>query len=169
MGAVTAPPVFGAPTPIEATHETAAFTCGKAALDDWLKTRALKSEGRSARTYVVCAGNSVAAYYCLATGSVRRAERLRRLAGDVPDHVPIIVIGRLAVDSRFQGMRLGKHPLKDALLRALQVSRQVGCRAVLVHAIDEDAAAFYAAYSFVRFPAASRTFFMPVKQIAAAI
>jgi len=157
---------FSAPVPISVEHQTGRFACGKPALDVWLKTRALKSEGRSARTYVVCRDMEVVGYYCLATGSVRRQDLPGKLAGDMPDPTPILLIGRLAVATAYQGQSIGKGLLKDALLRALQISRQVGCRAVLVHAIDDQAAAFYASFGFIAFPAGGRSFFMPIKQIA---
>jgi predicted N-acetyltransferase YhbS len=157
------------PSPINAGHVTSGFDCGKPMLDDWLKVRALRSEGRSARTYVVCAGPDVVGYYCLATGSVRIDELPKKIAGDMPASVPVIILGRLAVDSRYQGLKIGKGLLRDALLRSLQISQQVGCRAVLVHAVDEDAAAFYAAYGFLPFPEGGRTFFMPMKSIVAAL
>jgi len=160
---------IGPPSPISADHDTSGFNCGKSALDDWLKLRALKSEGRSARTYMVCAGLEVVGYYCLATGSVRVDELPKKLGGDMPAAVPVIILGRLAVHSGYQGRRIGRYLLKDALLRALQLSRQIGCRAVLVHAIDEDAAAFYAGFGFIAFPPGGRTFFLPIKSIAAAV
>ncbi|MEQ1901666.1 MAG: GNAT family N-acetyltransferase [Devosia sp.] len=160
---------MGAPEPIRPDHITSRFSCGKPALDDWLKSRALKSEGRSARTYVVCAGDEVVGYYCLATGSVRIEALPKKLRGDMPSAVPVLLIGRLAVASSHQGLRIGGGLLKDALLRSLQASTSVGCRAVLVHAIDDEAAAFYAGYGFIHFPEGERTFFMSMKAIAAAI
>ena len=174
MGAVTAvgeagSPRVGPPVPIRADHVTSRFVCGKPNLDDWLKLRALRSEGRSARTYVVCVRDEVVGYYCIATGSVRVDELPKKLAGDMPSSVPIITLGRLAVHSGYQGLRIGQGLLKDALSRSLQISQQIGCRAVLVHAIDENAAAFYAAFGFVPYPAGGRTFFMPIKSIAAAL
>lgn len=160
---------FSPPAPIRPEHQTGQFSCGKPPLDDWLKYRALKSEGRSARTYVVCAGDEVVGYYCLATGSVRLAEFPPKIAGDLPNPVPVILIGRLAVASSYQGMKIGKGLLRDALLRAVHVSQQAGCRAVMVHAIDADAAAFYSAFGFITYRDGERTFFMSMKQIAAAL
>jgi predicted N-acetyltransferase YhbS len=174
MGTVTSisqarAPSISPPVPIRPDHITSQFSCGKPPLDDWLKFRALRSEGRSARTYVVCVAEEVVGYYCIATGSVRIDELPKKLAGDMPSSVPVITLGRLAVNSGYQGLKIGKGLLKDALLRSLQISQQIGCRAVLVHAIDEDAASFYAAFGFVPYPDGSRTFFMPIKKIAAAI
>jgi len=87
----------------------------------------------------------------------------------LPDPVPVMVLGRLAVDIQYQRGGIGGGLLKDALLRALQVSAQVGVHAVLVHAIDENAKAFYAAYGFVEFPSGTRTFFLALESIAKAL
>lgn len=160
---------ISAPAPIHPDHVTGPFSCGQPALDDWLKFRALKSEGRSARTYVVCVGREVVGYYCLSTGSVRIDELPKKLRGDMPSSVPIITLGRLAVATGYQGLRIGKGLLKDALLRSLQISQHVGCRAVVLHAIDEDAAAFYTAFGFTPYPSSGHTFFMPIKSIARTI
>lgn len=162
-------PPLSPPCPIAPAHDTAAFSCGQEPLDDWLKQRALKSEGRSARTYVVCSGETVVGYYALAAGAVARAGAPAKLRRNAPDPIPVMIIGRLAVDEGFAGMGLGSGMLRDAFRRILQVSQTVGCRAVLVHAIDRDAAAFYARYGFIEFPAGSRTLFLPLETLAAAL
>lgn len=163
------PEGISAPAPIAASHDTSRFSCGKPALDDWLRERALRSEGRSARTYVACLGNGVIGYYCFAAGAVRIDEVPKAMRRNMPTLVPVILIGRLAVDAGYQGLGLGRSLLKDALLRALQASGIVGARAVMVHAIDEQAAAFYAGYGFIPFPADSLTFFLPFETIKAAL
>lgn len=157
---------FTPPTPIKPEHQTGSFASGKQPLDDWLKFRALKSEGRSARTYVVAVGKVVVGYYSLATGSVRRDEAPPKISGDMPNPIPVALIGRLAVSSAYQGMGIGRGLLKDALLRCLQISQQIGCRAVMVHAIDADAAAFYSAFGFISYRDGDRTFFMSMKTVA---
>jgi GNAT superfamily N-acetyltransferase len=157
------------PVPISPDHLTDAFRCGRPSLDDWLHHRALKSEGRSARTYVACLGRTVAAYYCFAAGAVRLDDVPKPMQRNMPTLVPVILIGRLAVDAQYQGTGLGKAMLKDALLRALQAAEIVGARAVMVHAIDEEAATFYARRGFIRFPDASYTFFLPMEAIRAAL
>lgn len=138
-------------------------------LDDWLRARALKAEGRSARTYVVTIDDVVVGYYCFAAGGVRLEEAPARLRRNMPQMVPVILIGRLAVDKRYQGLGVGKGLLKDALLRAVQAAEIVGARALLVHAIDQEAAAFYAKFGFLEYPEMSQTFFLPMETIAAAL
>lgn len=157
------------PRPISSDDDLSHFDCGEEVLNDWLRRQALRSEGRSARTYVVKDGERVAGYYCLATGAVARAGVPRAIRHGLPDPVPVMVLGRLAVDRDYQRRGIGGGLLKEALQRTLQVSAQVGVRAVLVHAIDENAKVFYAAYGFVEFPSGTRTLFLALESIAKAL
>lgn len=160
---------YSPPAPINAEHDASGFSCGVDALDDWLKTVALKSEGRSARTYVVCEGNAVVAYYCLATGAVERGSAPGRVRRNAPDPVPVMVVGRLAVTERCKGQGIGSALLRDAVRRVLQASEIVGCAAIVVHAVDDAAAAFYGAHGFVAHPAGSRTLFLPLEALRRAL
>jgi GNAT superfamily N-acetyltransferase len=161
---------FEAPVPLARGHDLSPFDSGKPALDNWLKNLALRSEGKSARCYVVCRQNVVVAYHCLASGAIDRdtaaAEPLRKA---MPPTLPIMLIGRLAVDKRYQGQGLGAGLLKDALQRILAASKEVGARAVLVHAIDDEAVAFYKRYGFKVFPPDTRSLYLPIEDIAAAL
>jgi GNAT superfamily N-acetyltransferase len=157
---------LSSPEPLSADDDVDSFDCGNALLNDWLRDQALASEGRSARTYVVKDDARVAGYYCLSTGGVARESVPRKIRHGLPRLVPVMVLGRLAVDVNYQGRGIGRGLLKDALLRTLQVSRQVGVRALLVHAIDDKAKAFYAAHGFIEFPAGARTLYLPVETIA---
>lgn len=87
----------------------------------------------------------------------------------MPNPIPVMVLGRLAVDKPHQGHGLGPALLKDALRRVLSVSGEVGVRAVMVHAIDNDAVAFYGTFGFKAFPSDSRTLFLSVSDIVKAI
>lgn len=159
-----------APAPIARAHDLAAFDSGKPVLDNWLKNFALRSEGKSARCYVVCEGNTVVAYHCIATGAIARDEAAPpSMRKNMPAHLPVMLIGRLAVDKRHQGRGLGAGLLKDALQRILRAATEVGARAVLVHAIDDEAAAFYKRYGFKPFPPDARTLFLGLEEIAAAL
>lgn len=157
------------PQPITAAHDLARFASGYEALDDWLRAHTLDNEGRSSRTYVVCAGRTVVGYYSLATGAEKRAAMPRKIRHGIPDPTPLMILGRLAVDKAYQDHGIGAGLLNDALKRVLHVSRIVGCRAVLVHAIDDRAAGFYARYGFVEFPGGSRTLFLPIETIEAGL
>lgn len=142
-----------APEPISPAHDVSDFDCGRQVLDDWLKRSALKNElSDASRTYVVCDDGHVAAYYCLATGSVARSEAPGPVRRNMPEPIPVMVIGRLAVDRRFQGRGLGSGLLRDAVLRTLRAGEIAGLRAILVHALDDEAARFYRSHGFVPSP-----------------
>lgn len=156
-----------APEPINAAHDLSRFDCGKVPLDNWLKQRTLKSEGPSARTYVVRSGSSVVAYYSLASGGMGHPALPGRLRRNMPDPVPVMLLGRLAVDRRFQGQGIGGWLIKDAMLRAAEANKLVGFRALLLHAIDDEALSFYAGFGFIEYPPGSKTLFLPIETITA--
>ena len=141
------------PAHLEERHDCASFDCGQPALNDWLRQQALKNEARGAsRTYVVCVEQRVVGYYALATGAVARAAATGKVRRQMPEPIPVMVIGRLAVDVRHQGQGLGHGLLRDALLRTLQVAGQTGIRAVLLHAMTADAKTFYQRAGFHESP-----------------
>lgn len=157
---------LAAPVPLSAEHDTTAFDCGSPPLNDWLRQRALKNESRFSRTYVVCDGRRVAAYYCVSAGSVERMEAPGKLRRNAPDAIPVSVIGRLAVDRAYAGKGLGTDLLADALRRIALASQTIGIAAVLVHAKDEAARGFYLhAAEFIEYPDGSRTLFLPIKTV----
>ncbi len=165
---------YSAPVQLTAEHRIEAFDCGKSRLTDWLKAHALDSEGRSSRTYVVIANTGpqagdVIGYYTLATGGVSRSEMPRKIRHDLPNPVPVMILGRLAVDERHRKKGLGSAMLKEAMQRTLEISQSAGVRAIMVHAIDDEAVTFYLKYGFVLFPADSRTMLLPVETVANAL
>lgn len=132
------------PEPIKPTHDVEAFDCGNPTLNDWLRKRAKTSETSGAsRTYVVCSENKVVGYYCLATGSVIRNDAPGKIRRNMPEPIPVMVLGRLAVDINHQNKDIGKGLVKDAVMRILQASEIAGIRVILVHALDEEAKKFY--------------------------
>lgn len=175
MGEVTQLPgraeaALSAPVPINASqHDLTRFQCRHEALNDWLKIRAIKAEGASARTYVVCSGSQVVGYYSLVNGGVERDKAPSNLRRNMPDPVPAMLLGRLATDVSFERQGIGGGLLKDALLRTLQASKIAGLRALMVHAIDDDARAFYLARGFSEFPTDSRTLFLSIETIVKAL
>ena len=92
-----------------------------------------------------------------------------KLRRNLPDQMPVIVLGRLAIDRKFSSRGLGKGLLKDALLRSLYVSETIGARAVLVHAIDDPAAGFYRKFEFLPFPTNPLTLILPIETVKLAI
>ena len=156
------------PERLNAQHDLSAFENGShPSLDEWLRHRALASEGLSARTYVICATDAptrVVGYYAIATAMEQRvalpSAKLRR---GMPEQVPLLLIGRLAVDRAFQGMGLGTELLSDALRRCLSASEIAGARGVVAHAIDEAAVRFYQRHGFVLSSLGTRVMLMPIE------
>lgn len=152
------------PEPLKPTHKLNDFDSGNIELDDWLKHRAYKNEqGGASRTYVVSIEQKVIGYYCLAAGAVSNVNAPGRVRRNMPDPIPVIVIGRLAVDRSWQGKRLGRALLRDAVLRTLQVSEIAGIRAIVVHAISEQARQFYESCGFIPSPTAPMTLVVSLK------
>ena len=134
-----------APTLLRADHLVGAFDCGEPSLDDWLKRRALINQASGAsRTFVVADPEKVVrGFYALAAGAVDHATAASAIKRNMPDPVPVMVLGRLAVDGSFHGKGLGSDLLQDAILRTLRLAEEVGIRALVVHALHDRARAFY--------------------------
>ena len=141
--------MYSAPELLNATHHLDDFDCGEEALNSWLKRNALKNQqNQASRTFVICQNNNVVGFYALAAGSVSHQFVSGGLRRNMPDPIPVVVLGRLAIDLAHQGQQLGAALLKDAVLRAGAVSQQVGVKALLVHALNDKAKAFYLNYGF---------------------
>lgn len=136
--------------PIEPIHELETFGCGVPPLDDYLRKFALTNhKSGAARTYVALRGNRVVGYFTLAVGSIEHAEAPARIAQGLARYpIPVLLLARLATDSREQGTGLGKALLKHAMLKAVQAADIAGIRAILTHAKDEKAKAFYQRFGF---------------------
>ncbi|HTU92910.1 MAG TPA: GNAT family N-acetyltransferase [Gemmataceae bacterium] len=160
---------IASPVPLEQTHDLTAFDCGSPALNDYLHKYAWTNHrGQAARTYVAARGNRVVGYYTLAAGSVRRDDTPPRVAKGMGNYpVPIILLARLAVDRSEQGKGLGAALLRDAILRAAQAADIVGCRALLVHAKDPAAQAFYRKFGFESSPVNELHLYLLMKDILA--
>ncbi|HKU24895.1 MAG TPA: GNAT family N-acetyltransferase [Candidatus Sulfotelmatobacter sp.] len=158
---------FSAPEKLTASHDVSPFECGEPALDSWLRKRALQNEETGAsRTYVLRAGQEIAGYYALATGAIAHAEAAGRVRRNMPDPVPVIILGRLAIASKFQGRGIGAALLRDAVLRIVQVAEIAGIRAILVHAISDQAKRFYEKHGFIPSPADPMTLMITVAEAA---
>lgn len=131
-------------------HDVSGFRCGRESLDDWLKNRALKSNvAGDSRVFVICnRSDEVVGYYAVSAGSVRRHDAVGKIKRNAPDPIPMALIGRLAVRFDYQGEGIGPALLKDAVLRVSQASENIGIKGILVHALDEEAAKFYARMGF---------------------
>lgn len=145
------------PAPLSTHHDLGVFSNGRhPSLDDWLKTRARLSEGWSARTYILAPTqepNCAIGYHCLCTAMIDRAQlpsaKLRR---DMPDPLPMMLIGRLAIDRQWHGRGLGSALLVDAIRRCLAASEIIGARGIIGHAIDDNASSFHQRHGFLITP-----------------
>ena len=141
---------LSAPKPLSAAHRLDEFASGEAALDEWLKRRALANQASGAsRTFVVTDPNlCIYGYYAMAAGAVSHQMATSFVRRNMPDPVPVMVLARLAVDQRAQGLKLGAALLQDVVNRAVVVSQNTGVRALLVHALHDRARQFYGHYGF---------------------
>ena len=157
---------IAAPVPLAAAHNLSQFSCGESVLDDWLRQRAMKNETSGAtRTYVACSGSDVVGYYSLAVGSIEHAFAPGNIRRNMPQPIPVMILARLAVDRRYARQNIGTGMLRDALLRTLQAANIAGIRALLVHALQEQAAAFYQARGFAASPFDPLVFFLGLDHV----
>ncbi len=144
-----------APQPLTTAHRLDEFSCGEQVLDDWLRRRAIANQARGAsRTFVVADQDGrVYGYYAMAAGAVSHQMATGGVRRNMPEPIPVMVLARLAVDHRVQGIKLGGALLQDAVKRALVVSQNTGVRALLVHSLHDRAKSFYEHYGFEISPA----------------
>ena len=154
-----------APQPLTADHQLNTFNCGETSLNEWLKRRALLNQSNGAsRTFVVVDESQlVMGYYALAAGAVHHQDATRSIRQNMPDPIPVMVLARLAVDIRTQGMQLGAGLLRDAVDRSLAVAKNTGVRALLVHALHERAKQFYLYFGFQASPVHPLTLMLRLK------
>jgi len=136
--------MIGRPEPLSSTHQLGDLDSGTPTLDDWLKRRALQNQASGAsRTFVVGNDGKVVAYYALASSAVMAQAAPGRFRRNMPDPIPVVVLGRLAVARTYQRHGLGRALFRDAGMRVLQAADTIGIRGLLVHAISEEARDFY--------------------------
>ena len=150
------------PHPLSAQHDCSVFDCGEPSLNDWLRRKALANQVSGAsRTFVITGtGTSVRrvlGYYALATGAVSHAETPGSIRRNMPDPIPVMVLGRLAIDRSCHEQGLGLALLKDAILRTINVAENVGIRALLVHALHDKAREFFLHHGFSESPISATT------------
>ena len=156
------------PEPLGDAHGLARFDSGVATFDDWLRRRARANQaGGASRTYVVAIDEVVVGYYCLSSGAVAAIDTPSSVRRNMPDPIPVTLLGRLAVDLSQQGRGLGTALLQDAVLRTLQAARIVGVRGLLVHAISDATRLFYERHGFVPSPGNPMSLILSLKARAA--
>jgi GNAT superfamily N-acetyltransferase len=149
-------------------HDLADFDSGEGLLDSWLRDRALANmEMAASRTYVICPPDSlnVVGYYALCMGQILNQEGTGSMRRNMPRQIPAVILGRLAIDQRWQGKGLGKALLLDAVQRSVRAAKEVSARLLIVHAISQAATEFYLHHGFVRLLLESPTFALDLIKI----
>jgi len=154
------------PEPLAETHDLNDFFSGASSLDDWLKRRARPNQVSGAsRTFILAEERRVIGYYALASGAVTVADSTGRFRRNMPDPIPVAVLGRLAIDRSQQGRGLGRALFRDCALRVVHAADAIGIRGILVHAISEQAKAFYLALGFDPSPSEPMTLMVTLADI----
>jgi GNAT superfamily N-acetyltransferase len=146
-------------------HQLDDFACNVDSLNDWLKKRAYQNQlSGASRTYVVLEGKRVVGYYCLASGALELNDAPTQVRRNMPNPIPVAILGRLAIDKSFQGKGLGVALLQDAVVRTAQAGGILGIRGLLVHALSIEAKAFYEHHGFVASPTQPMTLILSLKE-----
>jgi GNAT superfamily N-acetyltransferase len=157
---------FAPPAPIRADQKLEDFDSGELSLNEWLKKRALKNHASGAsRCFVLCIGASVIGYYSLTAGAISHEAAPKAMRRNMPDPLPVLLLGRLAIDKHYHNQGLGQAMLRDAMLRAVSVASDAGVFAILVHALSEQAKRFYLSRGFVESSVQPMTLFMTIETI----
>lgn len=159
-----------APQPLAELHRTEGFTSGVTSLDDWLKRRALAIQASGAsRTFVVCDEDAVIGYYALAAGAIRIQGASGRFRRNMPDPIPVAILARLAVDQAYQDRGIGRALFRDGARRVMHAADAIGIRGIVVHALSEEAQAFYQAIGFDPFPVDPMTLLVTLTDLRATL
>ena len=166
MGAVKRASIT-APAPLGEAHRLDTFRCSEPDLEFWLKQRARRNQWEGAsRTFVVCAGDELIGYYALAAGAVLHEKAPGSIRRNMPEPIPVAVLGRLAVHLDWAGQGIGTGLLKDAILRTARLAEEMGIRALLCHAINEKARQFYLHHGFASSPIEPLTVMLNIARLA---
>ena len=162
--------MLSAPVPLLPMHQTERFACGIERLDIWLKQCALKNQiSGASRTFVMCESSRVLAYYALASSAVVVKATSGRFRRNMPDPIPVVVLGRLAVDRELHGHGIGRALVRDAATRVLQAAEIIGIRGIVVHALADAAKAFYEHIGFDPSPLDYMTLMITLPDIEASL
>ena len=162
--------MLSTPEPLASHHEVASFYSGVQSLDDWLRRRAAQNQASGAsRTFVTCDVNKVVGYYALSASAVAPAAAPGRFRRNMPDPIPVVVLGRLAVARSHQGQGLGRALFQDAGRRAIYAAEAIGIRGLLVHALGDEAKTFYLRLGLDESPLESMTLMVTIADLRAAL
>lgn len=157
---------FSSPTPISDEHELDDFESSEPSLDEWLKKRALKNQALGAsRCFVICKDKKVIGYYTLSAGAISHETAPKAMRRNMPNPLPILLLGRLAIDKSYHNKGLGSALLRDMLIRSVSVASDAGIFAILVHALSEQAKRFYLSRGFVESPLQPMTLMMTLETV----
>ncbi len=160
---------FSTPIPLTSRHDLEDFQSGEATLDTWLRERAFANmEAAASRTYVICPSGSrkVIGYYAICMGQIFNQEVIGSMRRNMPRQIPAVILGRLAIDEKWQGRGLGKALLQDAVQRSSRASQEVSARLLVIHAISVEAEAFYLHHGFARLPTETPTYAIDLLKFA---
>jgi GNAT superfamily N-acetyltransferase len=154
------------PAPITADQELTNFDSGELSMNEWLKKRAYKNHVAGAsRCFVLCAGTIVIGYYSLSAGAISLDAAPKAMRLNMPDPLPALLLGRLAVDKRYHNQGIGQALLRDAMIRVVNVAGNAGVFVLLVHALSDQARQFYLSRGFVESPLQPMTLLMTIETV----
>lgn len=159
-----------APALLADRHILDEFQSGDPTLDDWLLRRARPNQiAGASRVFVTCDGDRVVGYYALASSAIACGDATGRMRRNMPDPIPVVVLARLAVDAGYQGRKIGRGLMRDAAMRVLAAAGEIGIRGLVVHAISEEAKAFYRNMGMLPSPTNEMTLMIPLGDLAATL
>lgn len=162
--------MWEAPEPLNAKHDLTNFDCGVTSLNTWLMRRAASNQVSGAsRTFVVCEGTKVVGYYALASSAVAPSLAPGRFRRNMPDPVPVVVLGRLAIAITHHKQGLGRALFQDAALRVIYAADTIGIRGLVVHALSEEAKAFYLRLGLEESPLEPMTLMVTIADLRSAL
>ncbi len=158
---------FTAPEPLSPAHDSENFDSGELSLNEWLQKRALKNQASgSSRCFVICQeknkqeNRKIVGYYTLSAGAIAHEFSPKNMTRNRPNPLPILLLGRLAIDTKYHNQGLGSALLRDAMIRAVSVASDAGVSAILVHALSQNAKQFYLSRGFIESPLQPMTLMM---------
>jgi GNAT superfamily N-acetyltransferase len=161
---------FSTPRLLKPDDNLSDFECSEISLNFWLRNSAQKNNKSGAsKTFVTFCENQLAGYYCLSAASIAHLQSPKSLTRNMPDPLPCVLLGRLAIDEKFKGIGVGSALLKDAMMRVVSVSQLTGVVGLITHPLNENAKSFYLKYGFIECPGADATLILPIKTIAKSI
>lgn len=162
--------MLSVPEPLAPHHALDTFDCGAPSLNDWLRRRALLNQASGAsRTFVSCEAGQVVAYYALASSAVTPSAAPGRFRRNMPDPIPVVVLVRLAITQTHQARGLGRALFQDAGRRVIHAADAIGIRGLLVHALSDEAKAFYVRLGFDPSPLEPMTLMVTVADLKTAL